>query len=178
MGGSFAFAARSISRGFEPAVRQFGLQRVVLERISVPEILLPEPDDVELLWLPVVPVPSLVFREKVFVGAGGDCSAHAANVHLGAAVEQVRQILDANPVPDIEASGRVAGLTAFHSEPSLRRSFRAIRAARRGSYRPAFLRHTGSSVRNRGTRNRATDRCRCCPDAAVPRHSTPPSSRE
>src|SRR5690349_15728519 len=125
----------SIAGRFEPAVGQFGLQRVVLERISRPEVLLTEPDDVILLGPRIVPVPGFVLGEKVFVGARRDRALHAADIHLGAAVEQVRQVPDANAVADIEAGGGVAGVTAFHSGPSPRRSFRAVREARRGSYR-------------------------------------------
>src|SRR5207302_357945 len=60
---------------------------------------LPEPHDVELLALRVVPIPGLILRDEVFVSPGCDRAAHATDIHLRTRVEQVRQILHANAIP-------------------------------------------------------------------------------
>ena len=54
---SFRVLRLRSASGFEPPIRQFGLQCIVVERIFRPQILLPEPDDVELLGRGVVTVP-------------------------------------------------------------------------------------------------------------------------
>src|SRR5216684_4749131 len=153
---------RSIANEFEPAVGKFGLQRIVVEWVFLPQILLPKPDDVKLLGLGVVSVPGLVLGNEVFVSARGDRPVHTANVHLGTGVEQVWQILYANAVAHIEPGGHVSGISALHSEPSPLQSSQAVRSARRGSCRQAFALRPRSSVRNRESRNRATDPDRCC----------------
>src|SRR5271157_5824332 len=154
---------RSIANGLEPAVGQFSLQRIVFEGVTLPKILLPNPDDVILLTLRVVPVPRLVLGNEVFISAGGDRAAHASNVHLGARVEQIWQIPYANAVAYVEAGGHVPSISALHSGPSPLQPFRATRSARRGSCRPAFGRRTKPSVRSKGSRSRAIDPNRCLP---------------
>ena len=52
-------------------LRKFGLQRVALERIFFPEILLAEADDVILLEA-AVEVECFVLGDQVAVGAFGD----------------------------------------------------------------------------------------------------------
>src|SRR5271163_4119600 len=108
---------QSIANGLEPAVGQFSLQRIVFEGVTLPKILLPNPDDVILLALRVIPVPRLVLGNEVFISSGGDRTAHASNVHLGARVEQIWQILYPNAVAHIEAGRHVFSISAFHSEP-------------------------------------------------------------
>ena len=102
------------ANGLEPAIGKFGLQRIVVEWVIFPKILLPESDDVKLLAPARRPVPGLVLGDEVFVSPGGDRAAHAPNIHLSTSVEQVWQILHANAIADIETGGsarfRVSGL--------------------------------------------------------------------
>src|ERR1700730_8590236 len=168
---------RSIANGLEPAVGKFGLQRIVVEWVVLPEILLQKPDDVKLLGLRVVPVPGLVLGNEVFVSTGSYRPAHAPNIHLGTSVVQVWQILYANAVAYIEAGGHVFSISAFHSGTSPLRASRAVQSARRGSCRQAFALRPKSSVRSKGTRSRVIDPDRCCPGGAFPRRSTRPANR-
>src|SRR5439155_3032421 len=124
---------RSISTRLEPAIGKFGLQRIVVEWVILPKILLSKPDDVKLLGLSVVPVPGFVLGNEVFVSSGGYRPAHAPNIHLGTSVEEVWQILYANAVAHIEAGWHVLSISAFHSEPSPRQFSQAAQSARRGS---------------------------------------------
>ena len=69
---SFLISAdRSISNGFEPAIRKLGLQRILLRRVLLPEILLTEPDDV-ILFEPAIPVKGFILGNEVLVCAGSD----------------------------------------------------------------------------------------------------------
>src|SRR5713226_1110471 len=64
---SFLISAdRSISNGLEPAIRELGLQRILLGRVLLPEILLTEPDDV-ILFEPAITVKGFIIGNEVLV---------------------------------------------------------------------------------------------------------------
>src|SRR5208282_4761027 len=110
----FCFPYSSISStidGLQPALRGLCLHRVIVEWVLRPKILLPEPNDVVLFQL-AIPIESFVFGDKILVSASGDRSDNTAHIHLGAAVEQVRHVLDANPVAHLEG-GFGSGILRF-----------------------------------------------------------------
>src|SRR5712671_5094594 len=94
---SYHFRSRSIRDGLKPAIREFGLQCIVVGRVLLPKILLTEPDDV-ILFRPAIPVKGFVLGNEVLVCASGDRSGDAARIDLRARVEQVRQILYSDAV--------------------------------------------------------------------------------
>jgi hypothetical protein len=105
-----------------PPIRELGLQRIVVEWVLLPKILLTEPDDVEL-FDPAVPVNGFMLGDEVLVCASGDRPRDIARIDLRARVEHVRQIFYADPIAHLEAGGRVdrglgffRGFTFFRSE--------------------------------------------------------------
>src|SRR5216683_2177766 len=59
------------SNGIEQAIRELGLQRILLGRVLLPKILLTEPDDV-ILFEPAIPVKSFILGNEVLVCASSD----------------------------------------------------------------------------------------------------------
>src|SRR6516225_5044455 len=151
------FRSRSVSNGVEPMIREFGLQRIVVERVLLPEILLTESDDVILFKTSVV-VEGFVLGDEVFVCAGGDRPGDAAHVVLGAGVEHVWHVPHLDAVAHFETAGvfrRSRLFTFFHSEISPPRSCPTARSAKYAFCRRASAPRTKSSARNRACRDRA-----------------------
>src|SRR5208282_4220930 len=177
------FSIKSAVGGLQPALRGLGLHRVVVEWVLRPKILLPEPHDV-ILFESAIPIESFVFGDEILICASGDRAHDTADIHLGAGVEQVRQVLDANTVAHLE-TGFASGilrffqrLTFWHSEISPLQSSRPIRSARCGFCRPAFAPRPKSSVRSMGCQDRAHSPNRYRLDGVSPRSSICPSSRQ
>src|SRR5271169_5251572 len=151
--------SRSTCRRLEPAVRIFALKRIVGVGISLPKILLLEPDDVVLLLRGLM-VKRFVGGSKVRVSQHGDRPRHTPSKLLGAGIEYRGQILHGDAVADSIAARKDCGwvlVSLCHNEPSLLRPCFAIRAARCGCRRPASGPQPKSSVRSRGGSNRASD---------------------
>jgi hypothetical protein len=102
-------SASLISFSFEWArasVRKFRLQRVVVEGVLLPEILLAKADDVILFQASVV-IEGFVLGDKVLVRASGDRPDDATHVILRAGVEHVRHVLHLDAVAHFETAGGV-----------------------------------------------------------------------
>src|SRR5712691_8010798 len=175
--------SRSICSGLKPAIRELGLQCIVIGRVVLPKIPLTEPDDVILLR-PAIPVEGFVLGNEVLVCASSDRSRGTARIDLRARVEQVRQILYADAVAHFETRGRVIGVLRrfqgflfFHSETSPPQSFPATRLAKCGFYRRASEPRPKSNVRSTACRDRAYNPNRYRPGGAFPLRSIYPSSQ-